>query len=87
MTELQSRYMTVRAGRFYFRRRIRGLSKKTKPMTLSMGTTDRESAFIWLGRLVVEFDHMLDRFLLLQPELPEPLVERYMQVRLRQPST
>ena len=84
MTELQSRYLTVRSGRYYFRRRIRGLSTKTKPMTLSMGTTDRESAFIWLGRLVVEFDHMLDRFLLLQPELPEPLVERYMQVRLRQ---
>lgn len=84
MTRTLSKYLTTRSGRYYFRRRIAGLSTKIRPLTIALGTTDREAAFIWLGRLVVEFDRMLDSFVLVTPELPEDLIARYMEICLRQ---
>ncbi|MGM0742097.1 MAG: hypothetical protein ACQEVT_11025, partial [Pseudomonadota bacterium] len=84
MTQGQGKYLLIRSGRFYFRRRIAGLSTYFKPLTLSLGTTDRESAILWSGRVVVEFDRMLNSFVSMTPELPEELVAQCIQVCLSQ---
>ena len=81
---LQSRYIYQQGARFYFRRRVPGLSPKTAPVVLPLGTTDHRSASILLGRLVVEFDRMISSLNMFAPALPEELVLKYITTSLRQ---
>lgn len=83
-SHLHSRYIYRQGARFYFRRRIAGLSPKTSPVVIPLGTTDHRSASILLGRLVVEFDQMISSLILLAPALPEEVVLKYMTTSLRQ---
>ena len=83
-SHLHSRYIYRQGTRFYFRRRIPGLSPKTRPVVIPLGTTDQRSASIYLGRLVVEFDRMISSLILLAPALPEEVVLKYMTTSLRQ---
>lgn len=83
-SHLHSRYIYRQGTRFYFRRRIPGLSPKTRPVVIPLGTTDQRSASIYLGRLVVEFDRMISSMILLAPALPEEVVLKYMSTCLRQ---
>jgi hypothetical protein len=83
-SHLHSRYIYQQGARFYFRRRIPGLSPKTTPVVIPLGTTDHRSASILLGRLVVEFDRMISSLNMFAPALPEELVLKYMTTSLRQ---
>ena len=53
-------YLTKRRGIFFFRRRVPGLSTCLSPVMLSMGTTDRRSAFRLCVQLTAIMDRMLD---------------------------
>jgi integrase len=81
---LHSRYIYRQGARFYFRRRIPGLSPKTTPVVIPLGTTDQRSASILLGRLVVEFNRMISSLNMFAPALPEELVLKYITTSLRQ---
>jgi integrase len=79
-----TRYLYQQGQWFYFRRRIPGFSTRIAPVSLALGTTDRKSAFIWLGRLVTEFDRMLETLSFIAPHLPEELIYEYMRTSLKQ---
>jgi integrase len=79
-----TRYLYRQGQSLYFRRRIPGFSTRIAPVVLPLGTTDRKSAFIWLGRLVTEFDRMLETLSFAAPHLPEELIHQYMRTSLKQ---
>jgi len=83
-SHLHSRHLYRQGARFYFRRRILGLSPKTAPVVIPLGTTDHRSASILLGRLVVEFDQMISSLILFAPPLPDEVVLKYMTTSLKQ---
>lgn len=78
------KYLYRQGHRFYFRRRIPGLSPKIGPVVIPLGTTDERSASILTGRITVEFDRMMSSLILLSPALPEEVVSKYMATSLRQ---
>jgi hypothetical protein len=78
------KYFYQQNGRFYFRRRIPGLSTVISPVIVSLGTKNLNIAYTWLVKLTVEFDEMLEDFALRHEELPEELVSQYMIVRLKE---
>ena len=80
----QQKYITQQGGRFYFRRRIPGLSTVLSPIFVSLGTSDPKFAHTWSWKLTAEFDELLDSFLFVLEELPEKLMARYMTVCLQQ---
>ncbi|WP_155846187.1 hypothetical protein [Celeribacter ethanolicus] len=75
----QQKYLYCKRNRFYFRRRVPGLSTFLSPIFLALGTTDRNLAHTWLERLKLEFDQMFDSFVLLTPALPDKIVSRYFE--------
>lgn len=77
------RHIYRQGDRFYFRRRIPGLSPKIGPVVIPLGTTDQRSASMLLGRITVEFDRMISSLILLAPSLPEEVVSKYMTISLR----
>jgi hypothetical protein len=77
------KYLFEKDGNFYFRRRIPGFSTVIPPLLLSLGTKSEVLACIWLSKLTIEFEEMLDTFLYALDELPENLIARYMHVRLK----
>lgn len=80
----QQKYITQQGGRFYFRRRIPGLSTVLSPIFVSLGTSDPKFAHTWSRKLAAEFDELLDSFLFILEELPEEVMARYMTVCLQQ---
>lgn len=78
------KYLYRQGHRFYFRRRIPGLSPKIGPVVIPLGTTDQRSASILTGRITVEFDRMISSLILFAPALPEEVVSKYMATSLRQ---
>ena len=79
-----SKYLYRQGNRFYFRKRIPGLSPKIGPVVIPLRTTDQRSASILAGRITVEFDRMISSLILLAPTLPEEVVSKYMSISLRQ---
>ncbi|SNR52697.1 DUF6538 domain-containing protein, partial [Puniceibacterium sediminis] len=80
----QQKYMTRQGGRYYFRRRIPGLSTALSAIFVSLGTSDPKFAHTWSRKLAAEFDELLDSFLFILEELPEEVMARYMTVCLQQ---
>lgn len=54
------RYLCSRKGRFYFRRRVPGLSTCLAPVMVALGTTDRALGFRLCVQLTAQMDLMLD---------------------------
>ncbi|MCB5198768.1 hypothetical protein LGQ03_05905 [Loktanella sp. TSTF-M6] len=74
-------YLTMRRGIFFFRRRVPGLSTCLSPVMLSMGTTDRRSAFRLCVQLTAIMDRMLDAATHIN--LPDAEVTAFFQAELR----
>jgi integrase len=74
-------YLTKRRGIFFFRRRVPGLSTCLSPVMLSMGTTDRRSAFRLCVQLTAQMDRMLDTDTHIN--LPDAEVTAFFQAELR----
>lgn len=77
-------YLYSQAGRFYFRRRIPKISTYISPVIVSLGVKNRQQALIKSLSLTNEFETVLDAFTYITREIPEALIHRYMQVRLKQ---
>ncbi|WP_349291229.1 DUF6538 domain-containing protein [Loktanella sp. SALINAS62] len=73
--------MTHRRGIFFFRRRVPDLSTGLSPVMLSLGTTDRLSAFRLCMRLTAHMDRMLDADTHI--DLPDADVQSFFQAELR----
>lgn len=74
-------YLSERNGRFYFRRRIPGLSTSVRPVLVSLGTTDRNLGHRSCVQLTAYMDRMLDEDLHI--DLPEAEVTGFFQAELR----
>ena len=74
-------YLSERNGRFYFRRRVPGLSTSIRPVLVSLGTTDRNLGHRSCVQLTAHMDRMLDEDLHI--DLPEAEVTAYFQAELR----
>ncbi len=74
-------YLCARAGRYYFRRRIPGLSTSHMPLMVSLGTTDRSGALKICVQLTARMDRMLDENL--HKTLPSTEVAAFFKAELR----
>ena len=74
-------YLCQRRGRFYFRRRVPGLSTDFAPIMVSLGTTDRTSA----SKLCAQFSALMYRMLdeNLHMSLPDKDVAAFFKAELR----
>ena len=79
----QAKYLFLKHGIYYFRRRISGYQHKTRPVMVSLGSKDTTQALYLVQQLQAEYQKMLNSFIFMHPPLPEELVLSYMTTRLR----
>lgn len=79
----QAKYLFLKNGIYYFRRRISGYQHKTRPVMVSLGSKDATQALYLVQQLQAEYQKMLNSFIFMHPPLPEELVLSYMTTRLR----
>lgn len=79
----QAKYLFLKNGIYYFRRRISGYQHKTRPVMVSLGSKDTTQALYLVQQLQTEYQKMLNSFIFMHPPLPEELVLSYMTTRLR----
>ena len=77
-------YLYVQSNRFYYRRRIPTLSTYKSPLMVSLGTKNKNQALIWSLSLTKEFETVLNSFVFIHDPIPDALVHKFMQRRLKQ---
>ena len=77
-------YLYVQSDRFYYRRRIPTLSTCKSPLMVSLRTKNKNQALIWSLSLTKEFETVLNSFAFIHDPIPDALVHKFMQRRLKQ---